>query len=66
MTDNQPLTEQQSAALELVRQKPGLTVENYATVDLTLCIEIVEALGWLIFNGYVVRNKETDSLTVKG
>jgi len=54
-------TPEQIAALKLVVDRPGLTVEDYANGDKT----VYEALAWLIFHRFVIRNPKNQSLTVR-
>lgn len=67
MTDDIQLTDDQQYALEVVRKKPGMTVEYYTTNGyLELDIQLVYDLGFLIFNGYIKRDPQTGALTAKG
>lgn len=79
MTDDIELTPSQQAALETVRNRPGMTLDFYATViisetvegdvvfsDIDFSEQIVSDLGFLIFNGFIKRDPNTGALTTKG
>lgn len=64
MTDPK-LTDTQSLALAMVKDRPRLTVEDYANM-MGNTEEVYSAFGWLIFNQYVKVDSYTGAVTPKG
>lgn len=65
MTDDIQLTPSQQAALDAVRAKPGMTLDYYAG-SFYLNEQMASDIGFLIFNGFISRDPQTDALTAKG
>lgn len=59
------LTDAQALALATVKDRPRLTVEDYANM-LGNTEEVYNAFGWLIFNQYLKADERTGSITTKG
>lgn len=59
------LTSDQQTALDAVRAKPGMTVDYYAG-SFYLNEQMADALGFLIFNGFISRDAKTGALIAKG
>lgn len=59
------LTDIQALALATVKDRPRLTVEDYANM-LGNTPEIYSAFGWLIFNQYLKADEQTGAVTTKG
>lgn len=64
MTDPK-LTDAQALALATVKDRPRLTVEDYANM-LGNTEEVYNAFGWLIFNQYLKLNEKDYTVTTKG
>lgn len=59
------LTDAQALALATVKDRPRLTVEDYANM-LGNTEEVYNAFGWLIFNQYLKLNEKDYTVTTKG
>mgnify|MGYP000976083840 CR=1 FL=1 len=59
------LTDTQSLALAMVKDRPRLTIEDYANM-MGNTEEIYRAFGWLLANQYLKADERTGSVTIKG
>lgn len=64
MTDPK-LTDIQALALATVKDRPRLTIEDYANM-LGNTYEVYSAFGFLLANQYLKADERTGSVTIKG
>lgn len=68
--ERRPLTDNEKLALEYIRQNPGCTAEDAANFLVPfdnadeLRSQIANDIQYLVWHGYVERNKRTQALTV--